>query len=227
MKRVLTLMIGVITTATAFSQISIGVQGTGNLSDASIEALDIFLPNKKSRVLPGGGIVADVQFSNAVTLRTGVNFLQSGITLKATAPGVPGEIDEIVTKGKLQMNYLQVPVNFLYTTKGRTQLFVGGGPYFSYAVSGKSKQETTIKFSDGSSETEKEEADVFEKDEDGETYWKRTDFGVGAIAGVKLAGGMYANIGYQFSFNNLNKDDDGKYRNRGLQLTLGYYLWRK
>jgi hypothetical protein len=227
MKRVVTLMIGVAMTATAFSQLSIGVQATGNLSDANIEAADFVSSTKKARALPGAGVVADIAVSPKVTVRTGVNFLQSGITLKASTPGIPGEIDEIAIKGKLNMNYLQVPLNVLYTSNGPVKFYVGGGPYFSYAVSGKSTQETTIKFSDGSTETEKEETDPFEKDDEGESYWKRTDFGIGAIAGVKLPGGLFANVGYQYSFANLSKADDEKYNNRGLQLTIGYYLWRK
>ncbi len=226
MKRVATLIMGVITTTTTFSQLAIGIQGTGNLSDASIETVEFLNPTKKSRVLPGAGIVADITLSPALSIRTGVNYLQNGITLKASMTGVPGEINEIATTGKLNMNYLQVPLNVLFTTKGRLQFFAGGGPYFSYALSGKSKTETTYKFADGSSQTEKEESDVFEKDDDGETYWKRTDYGVGAIAGVKLPRGWYANLGYQFSFSNLSKADDEKYKNRGLQLTVGYYLWR-
>lgn len=227
MKKVATLLIGVISTATAFSQISIGVQGTGNLSDASIETVDFVNPTKKSRVLPGGGIVVDFIVNPSITVRTGVNYLQNGIKLEASITGIPGEITEIATTGKVNMNYLQVPLNLLYTTKGSTQFFFGGGPYFSYALSGKTKTESTIKFSDGSTETDVEESDLFEKDDEGETYWKRSDFGVGAIAGVRLPGGLFANVGYQFSLANLSKAEDEKYRNRGLQLTIGYFLWRK
>ena len=227
MKKVATLFFGVIATVASFAQVSIGIQGTGNLSDANFETPDLLMPSKKMRVLPGGGIVADVKLSSALSIRTGVNYLRSGITLESKMDGVPGEITEIVTTGKLNMNYLQVPLNLLYTTKGRTQFFVGGGPYFSYAFSGKSKVESTIKFADGTTETEKEEENVFEEDEDGETYWKRTDYGVGAIAGVKLPRGWFVNVGYQFSFANLSKSEDSKYNNRGLQLTLGCYLWRK
>lgn len=227
MKRIVTLLVGAVTASVSFGQLSIGIQGTGNLSDANIETADFVSSAKKMRTLPGAGIVADVKLSPALTVRTGLNYLQNGIKLETSMPGVPGEIDEISFTGKVNLNYLQVPVNLLYTTKGATQFFVGGGPYFSYAISGKTKQEMTIKFSDGSTETEKEEGDPFEKDDDGETYWKRTDFGVGAMAGVKLPGGFFANVGYQFSFSNLNKTEEEKYKNRGLQLTIGYYLWRK
>ena len=220
-------MIGVVTTVSSFSQLSIGVQGTGNLSDASIEASDIFSPSKKTRVMPGAGIVADIQVNPSLMLRTGLNYQQQGITLKATFPGVPGEINEISTEAKLNLHYLQVPLNVLYTTKGATSFFVGGGPYVSFAVSGKTKSETTYRYTDGTVETEKEEADLFEKDEDGNTSFKRTDFGLGAIAGVKLPGGFFANVGYQYSLANLSKDEDAKYRNRGLQLTIGYYLFSR
>jgi hypothetical protein len=227
MKKVLTLMIGLASTAVSFSQIAIGVQGTGNLSDAKIEAADFFNPTKKTRMLPGAGIVADVTLNPSLAIRTGINYQQQGITLKTSFAGIPGEINEITTEAKLNLHYVQVPLNLLYTTKGATRFFVGGGPYVSFAVSGKSKMETTYKFSDGTTETESEEADVFEKDEDGNTSFKRTDYGVGAIAGVKLPGGLFVNVGYQFSLANLSKDDEATYRNRGLQLTVGYYLWRK
>ncbi|HEX5651857.1 MAG TPA: hypothetical protein VFX58_02215, partial [Chitinophagaceae bacterium] len=86
---------------------------------------------------------------------------------------------------------------------------------------------STIKFSDGSVETEKEETNVFEKDEEGNTSFKRFDYGLGAIAGVKLPGGLFANVGYQFSLANISKSEESKYNNRALQLTIGYYLWQK
>jgi hypothetical protein len=227
MKKVLTLMIGIVTTATSFSQVSLGIQGTGNLSDAKVESADLLSPKKKMRMLAGAGIVADIQFSPAVAVRTGINYLQNGISLTSSLDGVPGEIDEMSVTGKINLHYLQVPLNVLFTSKGRIQFYAGGGPYFSYALSGKTKLETTIKFADGTVVKDRAEADVFEEDENGETNWRRTDYGVGALAGVKLPGGLFANVGYQFSLANLDKTDESEYRNRGLQLTIGYYLWRK
>ena len=227
MKKVVTLIIGGLTTLASVAQVSIGVQGTGTLSDANIETTDLFVPSKKMRTLPGAGVVVDINLKPSLVLRTGVNYQQQGITLEASANGVPGEIEEIKTVAKLNLHYVQVPLNVLYETKGATRFFVGGGPYVSFAVSGKSKMETTYKFADGTTETEKEETDVFEKDADGNTTFKRTDYGIGAIAGVKLPGGLFANVGYQFSFANLSKDEESKYQNRGLQLTIGYYLWRR
>ncbi len=227
MKRVFILMAGIVTTLASSGQLSLGIQGTGNLSDANVKAPDFVSLSKEARIVPGGGVVADLTINPGLVVRSGINFLQSGITFKSSLPGVPGEINSINVNSKGTFNYLQVPVNVLFSTKGNIRFFAGGGPYVSFAVSGKAKSETTYNFADGSSETEKEETDIFEKDEEGNKAFKRTDFGVGAIAGVKLPGGLFANIGYQYSLSNISKQQGEKYNNRGLQLTIGYYLWTR
>ena len=227
MKKVVTLIIGIVTTTASFAQLSLGIQGTGNLSDADITASDLVSPKKYARALPGAGIVADISINPGLAVRTGINYQQNGITLKSSLAGIPGEIDEIKMEGKVNLHCIQVPLNVLFTTKGSLKFFAGGGPYVSFAVSGKATTETTYRFADGTTTTEKEESDVFEKDQDGNTTFKRTDFGLGAIAGVKLPGGLFANVGYQYSLSNLSKEDGQKYKGRGLQLTIGYYLWSK
>jgi hypothetical protein len=226
MKRVIALMIGVASTASAFSQLSLGLHATGNLSDASIKTFDFVNPTKKSRVLPGGGIVADYRISPSLTLRSGVNFLQQGIKLNATITDIGEQVTNIETQAKANLSYLQVPVNLLYTTKGALSFYAGGGPYVSFGLSGKTKQEITYKYEDGSSETEKEETDAFKKDENGDAAFKRFDYGVGALAGVKM-GNLFAHVGYQLSLGNISKAEQEKYKHRGLQLTVGYYLWNR
>jgi hypothetical protein len=224
MKRVIALMIGIASTASAFSQLSLGLHATGNLSDASIKTLDIINPTKKSRVLPGGGVVVDFAVSPAVTVRSGVNFLQQGVKLNANITDIGEQVTEIQTQAKANLSYLQVPLNVLYTTKGALSFYAGGGPYVSFGLSGKTKQETTYKYEDGTSETEKEETDAFKKDENGDAAFKRFDYGVGALAGVKM-GNVFAHVGYQFSLGNISKTEQEKYKHRGLQLTVGYYLF--
>jgi hypothetical protein len=224
MKRVIVLMIGIASTATAFSQLSLGLHATGNLSDASIKTFEFVNPTKKSRVLPGGGIVADYKVSPSVTVRSGINFLQQGIKMNATIEDIGEQVTQIETQAKANLSYLQVPVNVLYTTKGAVSFYAGGGPYVSFGISGKTKQETTYKYEDGTSETEKEEGDAFKKDENGDAAFKRFDYGVGALAGVKM-GNLFAHVGYQFSLGNISKTPEEKYKHRGLQLTVGYYLF--
>lgn len=107
MKRVFVLLIGISSTVTSFSQLALGIQGTGNLSDASIKNTTLAELDKKVRVLPSAGIVADLTLSSSVTVRSGINFLQQGITLKSAVPGPAGEIDMIRFSSKLNLNYLR------------------------------------------------------------------------------------------------------------------------
>ena len=227
MRHVVAILIGIVTTSSSFAQFSLGVQGTGNLSDAEIKAEELIDPRKSSRILPGAGVVVQFSLSPSLAVRTGVNYQQNGIELKTSTAGIPGEINSIDIQGKINLHYIQVPLNILFTTKGPVQFFAGGGPYASLAVSGKGTQETTYRFADGTVVTEKEKTDVFEKNDDGKTTFRREDFGVGAIAGVKLPGGLFANVGYQYSFTNLSRQNDEKYKNRGLQLTIGYYFFNR
>lgn len=224
MKKILVVTIAAMSASVSFAQLSLGVQATGNLSDAKIKSIDPTAFDKSARILPGGGLVAEFKFSPHLTLRSGLNYQQAGTELKTTIPGVPGEFDYIKIVSKGSFNYFQVPVNLLYTLGGPVKLYAGAGGYVSYAASGKSKQESTIKNADGTSVTEKEEFDPFEKDEEGNANFKRTDYGVSALAGIKF-GNMFVNVGYQYSLANISKTEGTKYNNRGLQLTVGYYFF--
>lgn len=226
MKKLIILFAGALVTATAFSQVSVGVQGIGNLGSAKFTADELKSYDKTMKAMPGAGIVADIQLTDKVAIRTGINFLQTGVQLKATQDGVPGEIDNIHLEATTKLNYLQVPLNLMYTSSGSAiKFFAGAGPYFSYGISGKLKSTATTHYSSGETEVEKEESDAFKKVE-GESLFKRTDLGVGAIAGIKFPNGMFANVGYQYSLANINKGE-GSYKSRGLQLTIGYFFWRK
>ncbi len=227
MKKVVALLTGIVVSISSFSQFSFGIQGTGNLSDAQLKSSDLINLKKTARLMPGAGLVADINVTPGLLVRTGINYQQNGIEIKTSLDGIPGEIDEIKVSGKMNLHYVQVPLNVLFTTKGSLRFFVGGGPYASFAVKGKANQETTLKFSDGTTVTEKEESDVFEKDQDGNTSFKRFDYGVGAIAGIKFPGGLFANLGYQYSLSNISKNEGETYKNRGLQLTIGYYLFSR
>lgn len=226
MKKLVILFAGVVLTGTAFSQVSIGIQGIGNLGNAKFTADELSSYDKTMKAMPGAGVVADIQLTDKVAIRTGINFLQTGVQIKATQDGEAGEIDKIHLEATTKLNYLQIPLNLMYTSSGSAiKFFAGAGPYFSYGISGKLKSTATTHYSSGETEVEKDESDAFKK-VNGESLFKRTDIGVGAIAGVKFPNGMFANVGYQYSLANINKGE-GSYKSRGLQLTVGYFFWRK
>jgi hypothetical protein len=164
------------------------------------------------RAMPGAGVVVQAGLGS-VAIRTGVNFLQSGVKLKGSTAG--GDF-EAATK----INYLQVPVNLLYVVKaGGLQVYFGGGGYFNYAVSGQSVINAQV-----NGQTVKVTDDLFKSDGPEDVAFKKTDYGVSALAGIRLPGGIFANVGYQYGLSNVGGDEDNMYKNRGLQLSIGYFF---
>ena len=229
MKKTILVFAGFILSAAAFSQVSLGVQGIGNLSNASIKTEDMLNPSKKASALPGAGLVAQFDLGKNVAIRTGVNYLQHGFKLKGSFDEDFGEdVSSVIFNTKTNLNYVQVPVNILYKVPSRLfDFYIGGGPYVSYGVSGKIKITSTINYENGDKEIETEEQKAFTKEGGDEAGLKRSDIGVGAIAGFKFTNGLFANVGYQLNLSNSSGDSEGKYKNRGLQLTIGYFLWNK
>ncbi|GAB2832071.1 porin family protein [Ferruginibacter profundus] len=225
MKKVITILAGIVLSASAFAQLSIGVHGTGNLSSAVLNTDDFIHPVKKARMLSGAGIVVNFAASEKISVRSGVNFLQHGVKITNSVEGDQGNGFAIIKfEGTADLNYLQVPANILYTIPVKNfELFAGGGPYFSFGIGGKVKSATTTIFN-GTTEIVKSEQDAFKKEADNGAGFKRADYGVGAVAGIMLPNRLYGNIGYQLSFANIDDTDGGKYKNRGLQLTIGYFF---
>jgi hypothetical protein len=221
MKKIILLLTGVVLSVATFAQLSFGVQGTGNLATASVKYEDFFDFRKSMKAMPGAGIVVQYAINKNLALRTGANYLQNGVVLKTT-------IDESVNM-KLELennlNYVQVPVNLLFTLPvTRFQFFAGGGGFINYGISGKSKATLSHIMPDGHESVVVEEVKAFKKEEDGGAGLKKTDYGISALAGIRLGTGLFANVGYQLSLANISGSDDAKYKNRGLQLTIGYFF---
>jgi hypothetical protein len=221
MKKTILLIAGSIFSIVAMAQLSIGIHGTGNLADAKFNKPNDFDYKSKMRAMPGAGIDLQFAFSKHVAIRTGANYIQNGVTLKAT-------VDETVNMQlKIQNNlhYVQVPVNLLYTMPvGRIQFFAGAGGYFNYGISGKLKSKLTYTMGDGNESVTEEEIDAFKKEDEGGAGLKKSDYGIGALAGIRLGGGLFVNAGYQLSLANLDGIENNEYKNRGLQLTIGYFF---
>jgi Outer membrane protein beta-barrel domain len=224
MKTIFLLTTAMIISMAGFAQFSIGIQGTGTLSNAKFteeEGLDI---NKKMRAMPGGGLVAQLQLKEKLAIRSGVSFIKHGITATGTIPE-NGDQPAVTAKTETDLNYLQVPVNVLYTVPlSRIKLFAGGGVYFNYGLSGKIKIESSTTLPDGTPYSFKDEIDAFKKVSENGSGMKRTEFGVGALAGIQF-NNLFANVGYQLGLSNSAGDGDGTYKQHGLQFTLGYFFF--
>jgi hypothetical protein len=217
MKKITLSAIGLIAAMASFGQFKVGVQAISNLSSASVSVPDVKF-TKTMRELPGAGIVAQYDASEKLSIRSGINYLQHGVIVE----NVLEPSDDVQVKAQNTLHYLQLPVNVLYNIPvGKVTLFAGVGGFVNYGVGGTTKQTTREFMQDETVDVTVEELKAFKKEEEDGAGLKKFDFGASALAGVKLNNGIFANLGYQMSLANIS-EGEGKYKNQGLQLTVGY-----
>jgi|RhiMetdeSRZDD1v2_1073273.scaffolds.fasta_scaffold03306_12 outer membrane protein with beta-barrel domain len=124
---------------------------------------------------------------------------------------------------KINLSYIEVPINFLYKPAlGDGKLLLGIGPYIAFAVGGKftdnTGDETDIKFKNSIT------AQEFLAD----PYAKRIDVGGNLLFGYELSSKISAQLNAQLGMVKINPKIDGvsndktKYKNTGFGISLGY-----
>jgi hypothetical protein len=155
------------------------------------------------------GMLLHNDISDYFAIQPALNFIQKG-----------GVNEESGDKTTITMNYLELPVNFLYQSKnnGKGRFFAGGGPSFGYAMGGKGKYEYN-------GETEEEDIKIGSGDDDD---MKPFEFGVNFLAGYQLAGGLFFSAGYNVGLNNImaGATDDASLKNQYFNLRIGYLFKR-
>lgn len=163
-----------------------------------------------------GGTV-DFQISEMFSVQPGL--LLSGKGYKQELSGT----EEGVTfsaKSSRSLMYIEIPVNAVVSfPAGSGKVFIGAGPYYAMAISGKDKAEFSLT-GGGVSESESDSDDVdFSKD--GDT--KRGDFGINALAGYQLSNGFNIHAGYGFGLSNVARDSgDFKVKNKVFSIGIGF-----
>jgi hypothetical protein len=125
---------------------------------------------------------------------------------------------------KLNLSYIEVPLNFVYKpTLGTGKLILGVGPYVAYAVGGKFKND------DDEVDIEFENEITLQQAVSGTPYMKGLDFGGNLLFGYEFNQNFYAQLNAQLGLSNLNpkiegvdEDDRGKTKNTGFGISLGY-----
>lgn len=148
------------------------------------------------------GVFTDVPLSENFIFQPALNYTQKGGKTTDTFQGITDE-------SNLTLNYLELPLNFLYKPAGG--FFVGAGPTLSYGLSGKNKetvtggqpQETTVKF--GS------DADQI----------KPFEFSGNLLAGYILSNGIFFSVNYNMGFSNLSNDNSEKVKNNYFGIRVG------
>lgn len=220
MKKIILLFSGMALSAISFAQISFGVQATGSLASAQAKSKYDIEYDKEMNIRPGGGVVVQYGLGTNFSLRSGVSYSQQGVTLKYS-------FDEFgSTKSTARLNYVQVPVHAIYGVRaGNVNVYAGLGGYAGYGFSGEVKNTLWFYTEDGGYEIS-EKLKAFDKLEDDGGDLNRFDYGASGFAGVHLKCGLFVQAGYQLGIANISRDKDDTYRNRAVQLTVGYLFNR-
>jgi hypothetical protein len=167
--------------------------------------------NGNSKIGITAGVLADILAGKNFSFQPALNFVQKGTQEEETFGG-------ITEKMKLTINCLEVPLNFLYNTTGNTgTFFIGAGPSFSFALSGKWKYE------DGTNSVTE---DVQFGDDPDNDDLKGFEVGVNALTGYRFPNGLFIAAGYNAGLTNLfpGGSEDGTLKSQYFSIKLGWLL---
>ena len=239
MKRILlVLLVAVMTANLAFAQIKIGgkegrigFRAGVNLAKLAGDLADYWDEGGYDiKYKPGIqlGVVVEFPMKNEkFVIQPGILFSQTGAKYKiSTSMDMNDSKMTIKDMRTYTLNYLQVPVNFLYKHDlGGSMLLLQAGPYLGYAIGGKNKTEnsTTLKPDPNNLSSKKNDSKSikFGSDKDKHDY-KAFDLGFGLGAGLMFNEKIQAGLSY-----NLGLSDIGHYRsakNRFISFTLTYLI---
>ncbi len=156
------------------------------------------------------GVTESMSMGKDFSFRPELNFAQKGGDLS-----VPDED----FKYKTTINYLELPLNFVYHThSAKGKFFIGAGPALNIALSGRYK--ITGMGDDESGKLK------FGGDETADDY-KGFDAGINAIAGYQFSGGFYLAANYNFGVTNISPASDEKDHIHYFGIRLGYMFAAK
>jgi Outer membrane protein beta-barrel domain len=222
-------LLGVASAAQA--QVTIGPRIGLNLANVAFEEDDEF--DEKILLAPQVGVSLNVEFGN-LAFQPALLFSQKGFKIKEeeTMGGVTQKLDATT-----RFNYLELPLNFVYTTGGSEGFQIFAGPYVGFGLGGKQKSEYSFSGGGGSGSTSGTTKIKFANQEEAnsdDAYVRQPDLGLNGGIGYKT-GPLQAQLGYSLGLSNLvpndsngNKpDDDLSAKNRVIQFSLSYFFGGK
>jgi len=207
------------------AQLKYGVQLHGSLNTATFKSEFDLSPEKDWKFGYGGGLYAEIPISGSFSLQPSINYLKKGVKAKEEFLIEGG--NTITNSIRMSLNYIEIPVLITYNLEGTSnKWFIGVGPSFGYGISGKAEVFETVHIFP-EIETGFYEAKVFKDIEDDGLGFKRFDFGINAVIGMRVLEEGRVQLGYLQGLSNIaNRTDSlgNKYQNRSILLTLGYKL---
>lgn len=154
------------------------------------------------------GVNAEIPVGSGSYLQLGVLYSQKGADLKM-----------IPNSHGLRLNYLEVPVNFVYKpVLGSGRMLLGVGPYVGVGIGGKQKS--------GSNETDVKFTNDYITNNNQPQY-QRLDYGGNLLAGYEFANNLSFQLNAQLGLANITPNVSGtdnktKQNNTGFGVSVGY-----
>lgn len=209
-----------ISSFTAISQMRPGIEVGANYSNIT------YSDNNGSETSPQLGMhvrgIVEFVMSDLISIETGLGYSGKGNrgTFESNFSFL-GSSFSLKNESSIRLNYLNVPVLVKAGINlGEGRLYLGVGPDFYYAASGKVKSETTTTIN-GVSEVENDESSIDFKEDN----ISRFDLGAKAVLGYEK-NGIFVQAGFEKGFINLNTDSqvDQTMLNQNFLLTIGFKL---
>lgn len=142
--------------------------------------------------------------SNGLSLQPGLYYTGKG-----------GNSNDGVSTGKIKLNYLQLPINLVYSIPVRQgKFFFGGGPYAAYALSAKAEDRVNGR---------NVSVDL-ELGSDADSDIKRTEFGLTLMVGFQFTNKLILGVNSDLGLSNILPGETNglSMKNRVYGITAGF-----
>jgi Outer membrane protein beta-barrel domain len=215
MKKLLFLITLSLIFLSAHSQFKVGVHGGLVVSKALVKNTSDQIATEY-KLGPMAGLVFGLELGDSqFSLLSELNFFSKGLRFVGRQEFLG---QQLATKGKSYIYYIEVPVQLLYYTDlGDGHFFFGAGPYIAAGIQGKTKTTFTINGEAAVEDTKTEFGSGYDQ-------IKRYDYGVNGLIGYKLGYGSYLKLYYSHGIANLSNSAESEYSNRCVGITFGYFF---
>ena len=228
------------TTARAQAAFSIGPRLGVNMATVKTSGENASEINPENIFTPQVGVTLDMSFGNNFAFQPSLLYSQKGF--KTSESGTQTFNGVTVTysgSSSLRIGYIELPLNFVYTTGGTQGFQVFAGPYVAMGVGGRAPYELSVK--DNTGQFDMKDSGAYsvkfanQESSNGngdEIYVRRFDIGANVGMGYRQ-GPVQVQLGYGFGLSNIvpldsNGSDSGdKAHNRVLQLSANYFFGGK
>ena len=200
MRKFIFTIVSFITLSAGYAQTSFGIHGDAIFAKEKIKAGGITITGD-DRSSWKAGLISNVPITHQFAFMPQLNILSKGTRLNFQG-----------SKGESKLTYLELPLNFVYTSNG---FFAGLGPVLSYGLSGKEESDgvtTDVKFDGEANPT------------DDNSHYKAFEFGGDVLAGYKLQNGLFFNAFYNWGFSSIYPSSEATVKNQYFGFGIGYFF---